>query len=139
MTNARFHTATSIIIVVTILALIAWDIATISIGGVDTTISRISLRFMTLHPMLALAAGALVGHLTWGTNQPMNRMHEVILMVVGLVLLVAMDLCHVVPAMQPLWPFLMGIPIGHALFGQNLSPVHRARMAMKRAKLHPRK
>jgi hypothetical protein len=121
-----FHAATTIIIIATIIALIAWDIATITVAGPDTTISRISIRFLTLHPALTIACGALIGHLTWSTSMPTNRPREAVLMVIGLVALAWMDVFHVISPMEPLYPFLLGIPIGHALFGQCLSPASRA-------------
>jgi hypothetical protein len=125
-----FHLTTSIIIVVTIIGLIAWDIATINIAGVDTSISRISIKFMELNPELALACGGLVGHLTWSTNAPTNRTRELILLITSLLALAAMDVFHVLPPMMPLWPFLVGIPVGHALWGQCLSPVQRIARAI---------
>jgi hypothetical protein len=117
---------TVLAILVSIVSLIVWDIITAARGGTGTTISALSYAFMYFHPMLALAVGGLVGHLTWGSpGVPPDRVRELITLAVAAVLLVLVDVFSIVPPMLPLWPFLLGIPIGHAFFGQDIAPAAR--------------
>jgi hypothetical protein len=123
---------TTIIILATIVVLSAWDIVAFHYGGTDATISRISLTFMCANPELAVAVGALLGHLTWPALTAPNRTMEIVLLVVGLVGLLVMGLFHVLPPMLPVWPLLLGVPLGHALFGQQVSPAQRLARALER-------
>ena len=47
------------------LAIIVFDIIAFFVGGVESTISRITLRWAQQNPALPFAGGVLCGHLFW--------------------------------------------------------------------------
>lgn len=60
---------TVIVIIVSIAALICYDIYALVQFGVDATISAITLRAAMRHPIISFAAGVLCGHLFWSQAQ----------------------------------------------------------------------
>ena len=128
----RFQLITTGIIIATIVGLVTYDIFTVSYAGRDTSISRIVIGFLWDHPAVAFAGGALCGHLTWSTDLPVNRRTELILLVLSLVTIVLVDVLRLLHPMLPVWPFAIGIPFGHAMWGQHVAPLKRAANALRR-------
>lgn len=122
----KFAIITTCIILITIATLIAWDIVAFLKGGSDATISWVSITFFWAHPVFPFAAGILLGHLTWSKPVQPNHLQELVLLGLGIVALLTMDWFHVLPAMMPLWPFLVGIPVGHAFFAQPVTALDKA-------------
>lgn len=117
-----------IAILASIVSVIAYDVVAYLQNGTSATISFVIVSFLRIHPAMALATGMLLGHFTWpNINRPNDGLRELILLFVSAFALTAIDIFHVLPAMLPLFPFLFGIPIGHAFFGQNVSPLARWR------------
>ena len=58
-----WKTATGWILVITVIALSAYDIAAMVEGGVESTISRVVLRTAKAYPIFGVALGVLIGHL----------------------------------------------------------------------------
>jgi len=56
---------TGCVIVGAILALGAYDVYALISGGVEATLSRVTLRTALNHPIVPFAAGILCGHLFW--------------------------------------------------------------------------
>ena len=106
--------ATTIIMIVVLMALIAWDIIVVAEPTAHDSISRITLDTAQASNSLPLALGALMGHLLvprsieWGTATRF--------ICAGILLLVAIGI-HWVPI--PIWSvFLAGFPLGFLLWPQ---------------------
>lgn len=52
-----------------------YDILAITFGSVDSSISRVFLRTVTISPVIAFAIGFVAGHLVW--SQPSPRKEEI--------------------------------------------------------------
>lgn len=57
--------STKAILIFTTVALSLYDVAAVLIGGVDATISRVIVHAASEYPIIAVAAGILIGHLFW--------------------------------------------------------------------------
>lgn len=56
---------TRLLLLIDVLLLVAWDILAIRNGGREASISQVAFEFAKDHPMLAVAVGAVVGHIFW--------------------------------------------------------------------------
>ena len=53
------------VIIITIIVLSVYDVFVISKHGVETSISRVILKWAQKYPIIAFALGVLFGHLFW--------------------------------------------------------------------------
>tara|TARA_Y100000114_G_C11748592_1_gene322987 strand:- start:90 stop:290 length:201 start_codon:yes stop_codon:yes gene_type:complete len=58
-------TIARLIIVAIIVVITVWDVAVVSMGRPDTTISAVILKLSKEHPMIPFALGVVIGHLFW--------------------------------------------------------------------------
>ena len=56
---------TGVLLIITTVAVIAYDVAIYFVAGGDATISDIVLEYSWRHPVLPFAIGVLCGHLLW--------------------------------------------------------------------------
>jgi uncharacterized membrane protein len=110
---------TAIIVIVTILGLIAWDIWVVIEPTPGDTVSEIFLGFAYSHPFSSFALGVLCGHLTWPRTFNSNYKWTILAaLIINSVAILVLDLSGILPRMLPIIPLAVGIPIGHLLWPQ---------------------
>ena len=63
-----WETGSKVIIYLVIAAITLWDLAAVSAGHTEATISQTLLENSKKHPIIAFALGVLMGHLFWANR-----------------------------------------------------------------------
>ena len=110
---------TELVLIVIPLLVIGWDIVAAFTPG--STISEICIHLFYAHPVLPLYLGMLFGHLTFPVVSTRPHWITVIIVVVLLALGFLADNMAWLPAMMPVIPLILGIPLGHLLWPQKVT------------------
>jgi peptidoglycan/LPS O-acetylase OafA/YrhL len=106
------------LVLATIAGLITWDvIAAVSPGDGDT-ISEVTLAFARRHPSVGFLIGGLLGHLFWPRKDPPPRSLTIPALALVSAAWIACDMFQIVDLPRPAIALLIGIPVGHLLWGQ---------------------
>jgi len=111
---------TGIIIVLTIIILIGYDILIDAEGGVATTISRVTIETSIENHVIPAAAGVLCGHLFILKRN--NKWYWL-----GIIFLIGVGIFKMITAhngvVNPIFPFLLGLGLGGLVWYQRDVPV----------------
>lgn len=91
----------------------------------NDSISAVGMAEMYGHPAYTLMLGALMGHLTWPTanaRAPSESLKRVVPAIIALALWDRLSPAN--HPMPPLVPFVLGMPLGHWLFPQDIATEH---------------
>jgi hypothetical protein len=110
---------TAVLIVVTVAALIAWDVFVFVEPTEGDTISEVVLAWAWKSAFVPFALGVLGGHFTWPrpASSAFRKWSAVGLLVFGLALLSA-DVLGWTPDVMPVIYFVPGIVAGHVFWPQ---------------------
>lgn len=111
---------TQILVLVTLVILIVYDIVIRIEPTPDDTISEVMWTWVTQHPTVPVVLGVILGHWVWPPRKTGTAFGPAVLAVWGVILAIA-DIVGVVPAIQPIIPFIGGLVLGGWLWG----PTHQ--------------
>lgn len=109
--------ATAIIAASVAVGLIGWDIVVAAGAPLGATISEVIRDFSWNQPVIPLAWGVLFSHFFWNGSTPVPKPHRYI--VLGLFAAVAILLGCLHWSVFPLWPALVGVPVGRLFWPQD--------------------
>lgn len=109
---------TKVLIILTAIILIGYDIyAAVEDTGGDT-ISEVMLAWAYKIPLLAYAFGVLGGHLFWPLKSTEYHLQRVLILGGTGVIILILPLVGLYPHMTPAVPLIVGVVAGHFLWGQ---------------------
>lgn len=121
MTNP-FKQITSGIIISTIVGWILWDLVVASNNIPGDTESEIIRTFANHHAAFPLMVGILMGHFFWNARTGINPPITEIGLPVVAITAVLFDVGNILPWINPIFPFLLGLVGGKFLWPQRIKP-----------------
>ena len=122
---------TQIVLIITSLSLIGYDLYVWYKGDTTATISQVVLDFTSMWPVASFALGMLFGHLLWPIVKPNNSFFGLPTYVWVALISVFLVFCLTYPAdyklmdnivgwfkLYPVIPFVLGLPFGRIIFPQ---------------------
>lgn len=111
---------TQIVMAVSILVWIVWDIVVATNRTPGDTESEIIRGFASQHLTVPWAVGVLMGHFFWNVKQGVPRWRTLVVMPLITLAIVAVDVWGNLPYVLPVIPFLVGVGAGRLLWPQHV-------------------
>jgi cell division protein FtsW (lipid II flippase) len=109
------------LIILTIVIWIIWDVIAIYSGGYHATESSTVRNWGNLHPWFAWMVGGLMGHFFFNVGKRFRSNPDwvpTVVMPTVAAALLALDLSHLLPHMNPVIPLIVGIVSGRLMWPQ---------------------
>jgi hypothetical protein len=107
---------TQILVVVTFVALVIYDLLIRVEPTPDDTISAVIWSWVTEHPTVAALLGVVLGHWVWPPRKRIPEIGPYVLIVWGIIV-AACDWFGLLPSIPPLASFGTGLVLGGLLWG----------------------